>query len=59
MQWQNEYPEDILDDLAVLDERMSTDPPLGDVHWEPEVHDRDRLKAVQEALRVQGRDFFG
>lgn len=59
VQWQNEYPEDILDDLAVLDERMSTDPPLGDVHWEPEVHDRDRLKAVQEALRARGRDFFG
>lgn len=59
VQWQNELPEPLLDDLAVLEARMSTDPPLGDLDWEPEVYDRDRLKGIEEAVRVRGRDIFG
>jgi len=57
--WTGCPPEDLLDDRAVLAARMSTDPPLGDMDWRPEVWDADRVRDTyadwaEHGLRVVG-----
>lgn len=59
VQWLDELPEELLDDLAALEARMSTDTPMGTLDWEPEVYDRHRIKGVEEAVRARGRSIFG
>ncbi|GAA5120060.1 hypothetical protein GCM10023320_26790 [Pseudonocardia adelaidensis] len=45
VQWTGNTPADRLDDMAALKARMSTDPPLDDLHYGPEQHDADRIRA--------------
>lgn len=42
--WEGPTPEHRLADLAVLHAAMSTDPPLGEVDYEPEVWDEERVR---------------
>lgn len=44
IQWVGATPDDVLEDVAVLEARMSTDPPLEDLDWEPEAPDPDRVR---------------
>ena len=43
-QWVGATPPDVIDDVAVLESRMSTDPPLDDLDWEPERIDAERVR---------------
>lgn len=43
--WRDEIPEDRLDDLARLWTRMSTDVPLGDLDYDEEPWDADRVRS--------------
>ena len=45
VEWAGGTPSQWLDDVAYLTGRMSTDPPLDDLQWEPEVYDAARIRA--------------
>ncbi|GIJ51596.1 GNAT family N-acetyltransferase [Virgisporangium aliadipatigenens] len=47
-------PEEYVDDIAYLESRLSTDAPLGDLVWEPENIDGERVRAVEEFHKVLG-----
>jgi GNAT superfamily N-acetyltransferase len=55
VQWQDHTPEELLDDLAALHARMSTDPPLGAMDWEPEVWNAARVRERDATARRRGR----
>jgi GNAT superfamily N-acetyltransferase len=55
VQWVGPCSEDIIDDIAVLTGRMSTDAPLGDLDWEPEVWDRERVREAEARTSRLGR----
>jgi GNAT superfamily N-acetyltransferase len=44
VQWLGPCPDELIDDLAVLTGRMSTDAPMGDLAWEAESWDRERVR---------------
>jgi GNAT superfamily N-acetyltransferase len=52
--WVGGTPEEILDDVAVLQARMSTDPPLDDLSWEPESYDAARVLARDRMMAAHG-----
>lgn len=57
--WQERVPEQHVADIARLMQRMSTDAPLGDMDWEPEVWDSSRVLAKEDAALQRGRKGFG
>lgn len=57
--WTGYSPPDQLDQLADLHARMSTDVPAGDLDFEPEVWDAERLvKAERNQIEDQGRELL-
>jgi GNAT superfamily N-acetyltransferase len=54
-QWVDSAPEELLDGLAYLNSRMSTDAPNGDMDLEQEVWDAGRVRAKEESGRQRGR----
>jgi GNAT superfamily N-acetyltransferase len=57
VQWVGPCSDDIIDDIAVLTGRMSTDAPLGDLDWEPEVWDRERVREAEARTSRLGRQW--
>jgi GNAT superfamily N-acetyltransferase len=55
VQWEGSAPEDLLDDLAFLQSRMTTDAPLEDLDWEPEAWTRDRYREQERNAAASGR----
>ncbi|MEH1099656.1 GNAT family N-acetyltransferase [Micromonospora sp. CPCC 205561] len=55
VRWQGHTPEEYVADIAYLDGRLMADAPLGDVEWEPERIDADRLRGTDLALDARGR----
>ncbi|MCM0676079.1 GNAT family N-acetyltransferase [Micromonospora phytophila] len=55
LRWQGSTPEEHLADIAYLDGRLMTDAPLGDVEWEPERIDAERVRGTERALDARGR----
>ncbi|HYN95155.1 MAG TPA: GNAT family N-acetyltransferase, partial [Pilimelia sp.] len=53
--WTGATPEEYLADVAYLDGRMSIDSPMGDLAWEPEKVDADRIRASDEVQLRWGR----
>jgi len=53
--WEGPAPEHRLADLAVLHAAMSTDPPLGEVDYEPEVWDEERVRRTDALNAREGR----
>ncbi|GAA0482736.1 GNAT family N-acetyltransferase [Paractinoplanes deccanensis] len=53
--WLGVPPDDIIDDVAYLESRLMADAPTGDMAWEPEKIDADRLRRDQEAREKRGR----
>ncbi|MGH3289397.1 MAG: GNAT family N-acetyltransferase [Streptosporangiaceae bacterium] len=51
VQWVGATPSQWLDDVAYLTGRMSIDPPLDDLQWDPEVYDAARIQA-RDARRL-------
>ena len=52
--WVGATPEELLDDVAGLPGRMSTDPPLDDLSWEPETYDAARVVARDRMMAAHG-----
>lgn len=57
--WRDAVPESVLDDLALLNQRMSTDVPLDDLALEEEDIDGARVRRQEELARRQDRALFG
>lgn len=55
VQWTGPCPDDLLDDYAALVARMSTDAPLDDLDWEPEVWDAERIRERERGHVAKGR----
>jgi len=53
--WAGPTPEHRLADLAVLNAAMSTDPPLGDTDWQPELWDEERVRRKDTLNETEGR----
>jgi GNAT superfamily N-acetyltransferase len=56
VQWTGLPPDELIDDVAYLDGRLSTDAPMGDLAVEPEKVDADRIRTQEESARLRGRD---
>ncbi|MDQ2790698.1 MAG: GNAT family N-acetyltransferase [Pseudonocardiales bacterium] len=54
VQWVGSTPQRWLDDIAYLEGRMSTDAPLDDLQWDPEVYDAARIQAHDARSRARG-----
>lgn len=55
VRWQGATPEEYIDDVAYLDSRLLEDAPMGDLAWEPEKVDADRVRASEAAYDAWGR----
>lgn len=55
VQWVDRAPDDIVDDLAMLKGRMSTDVPLEDMEWDAEKYDASRVRALEEVIAARRR----
>ncbi|WP_173040433.1 GNAT family N-acetyltransferase [Phytohabitans flavus] len=55
IQWRGATPEEIIDDIAYLDGRLLTDAPMGELDWEAEKIDADRIRAVDAVVAARGR----
>jgi GNAT superfamily N-acetyltransferase len=55
VQWEGAAPAELVDDLAALMARMSTDAPLEDLHWEPEQWNAERYRDRERSIAAAGR----
>ncbi|MFE9693078.1 GNAT family N-acetyltransferase [Micromonospora sp. NPDC005806] len=55
VRWRGATPEEYAADVAYLDGRLMADAPLGDLEWEPEQVDVERLRGRERALHARGR----
>ncbi|MBM0278761.1 GNAT family N-acetyltransferase [Micromonospora tarensis] len=53
--WQGGTPQEYVTDIAHLDGRLLMDAPMGDVQWEPEQVDAERIRGTERALEARGR----
>ncbi|MEU8328236.1 GNAT family N-acetyltransferase [Micromonospora sp. NPDC048839] len=53
--WQGATPQEYVADIAYLDGRLLMDAPMGDVQWEPEQVDAERIRGNERALVARGR----
>jgi GNAT superfamily N-acetyltransferase len=58
IQWSGVPPEEIIDDVAALDSMFLAEVPIGDLDWEPEKVDADRVRAAEESRIKRGRLTF-
>ncbi|MBN9326404.1 MAG: GNAT family N-acetyltransferase [Cellulomonas sp.] len=56
--WGTDVPEQWLEEYAGLLAQMSTDAPLGDVDWRPEVWDGERVRAQERMLHDAGYELL-
>ncbi|HTJ36405.1 MAG TPA: GNAT family N-acetyltransferase [Dactylosporangium sp.] len=54
LQWGNELPDEHIDDLAALDSSFVAETPMGDLEFEPEKVDAERLRRQYAALTAWG-----
>lgn len=53
--WQGATPTEYVADIAYLDGRLLMDAPMGDVQWEPEQVDAERIRGNERAQEARGR----
>jgi hypothetical protein len=54
VRWRDTVPDEYAPDVAYLDSRMITDAPLGDIKWEPEKIDVERIRESEAQRKEQG-----
>ncbi|GIJ21741.1 GNAT family N-acetyltransferase [Micromonospora lutea] len=55
LRWRGRTPDALAADVAYLDGRLLADAPMGDLAWEPEQVDAERLRGTELALEARGR----
>jgi GNAT superfamily N-acetyltransferase len=58
IQWSGVPPDEIIDDVAELDSSFLQEAPTGELDWEPEVVDADRIRATEHSRVARGRVTF-
>ncbi|MEU4239204.1 GNAT family N-acetyltransferase [Actinoplanes sp. NPDC026619] len=58
VQWSGVPPEEIIDDVAALDSSFLGEAPTGDLDWEPEVVDAERIREGERSRVARGRVTF-
>ncbi|WP_127498552.1 GNAT family N-acetyltransferase [Actinoplanes solisilvae] len=53
--WVGVPPDDVIDGVAYLESRMNADAPIGDMNWEPERMDAERIRQAEQARARRGR----
>ncbi len=60
VRWQGVPPAEWIDDVAYLDGRLLADAPMGELDWEPEQVDADRIRQAEERRsRLGMQRFYG
>ncbi len=54
VKWDGVPPDEFIDDVAALDSRFMSDAPLGDLDWEPEKVDADRVRKSEQQRLERG-----
>jgi GNAT superfamily N-acetyltransferase len=55
VQWRGPCPEEYVDDVAYLDGRLLADAPMGELEWEPEKVNAEKVRAIEEVCEARGR----
>ena len=55
IQWMGVPPDEIIDDVAYLDSRLNEDAPTGDIAWEPEKVDAEKIREGERSRAERGR----
>ncbi|GIF24149.1 GNAT superfamily N-acetyltransferase [Actinoplanes tereljensis] len=58
IQWSGVPPEEVIEDVAALDSSFLAEAPTGDLDWEPEKVDADRVRATEQSRTARGRITF-
>lgn len=58
MTWRGRVPDEYADDFARLVGRMSTDAPMGELDYEPEVWDVQRFRQSEQRVTAMGRQLW-
>lgn len=58
VQWSGATPEEIVADVAYLDGRLLADAPMGDLTWEPEKVDAQRIREMEATNTRRGRQLY-
>ncbi|RIV37251.1 GNAT family N-acetyltransferase [Micromonospora radicis] len=53
--WRGATPDEFVADVAYLDGRLVVDAPMGDLDWEPEQVDAERVRGAELALAARGK----
>lgn len=56
VRWKDLPPDEYLDDVAYLDGRLLQDAPMGELDWEPQKIDADRVRAGQAVRDARGHE---
>ena len=59
VRWSMVAPDALVDGLVALESRMTIDPPMGELAWEPEHHDTARWRATEVAAIGRSRTSYG
>ncbi|MEV4481077.1 GNAT family N-acetyltransferase [Micromonospora coxensis] len=54
VRWRQRTPDEYVADVAYLEGRLMTDAPTGDLEWEQERFDADRIRGIERALDARG-----
>ena len=55
IQWTGVAPDEVIDDVAYLEGRLLADAPTGELNWEPEKMDAERIRRDEAARAARGR----
>ncbi len=55
VRWVGVAPDELIDDVAYLEGRLNVDAPTGDINWEQEKMDADRIRKSEAAREARGR----
>jgi GNAT superfamily N-acetyltransferase/RimJ/RimL family protein N-acetyltransferase len=58
LSWVGPAPDDAVADVARLEGRMVTDAPMGELRYEPEKYDTDRIRGNERVLELRGRRHY-
>jgi GNAT superfamily N-acetyltransferase len=58
VRWTGVPPEEIIEDVAYLDGRLNADAPVGDLAWEPEKVDAEKVRQAELSRIARGRTSY-
>ncbi|GIJ28099.1 GNAT family N-acetyltransferase [Micromonospora qiuiae] len=53
--WRGRTPDELVADVAYLDGRLLADAPMGELAWEPEQVDAERVRGTEQVLEARGK----